>query len=313
MIDLIKQEISKNGDKSMIISTQCLQNLKQDIEELKKNNSLNTYIKKVINNYDFELPKLSFEIHSIIIVASPSPFVKVKFNLKGKKIYLTIPPSYIDMSSKPVTIEKYLNAFLNPAGYHAKYTESLPQKLLAVRSGLGVYGRNNICYVEGMGSFLKIATYYSDVPCEKSNWHELRQTDLCRSCKACMYRCPTKAITSESHLIKADRCLTHFNEHSVEEFPSWIDPSSHNCIVGCLECQSCCPNNKEHMNNIIEPIEFTEEETLLLIDGKPLELYPDTLTEKIKILGIFDYLDALPRNLRALMNRSEYITTDTKN
>ncbi|MGB7604571.1 MAG: hypothetical protein WBL93_03745 [Lutisporaceae bacterium] len=118
MIDLIKHEITKNGDKSTIISTQCLQNLKHDIEELKENNSLNTYIKKVINNYDFD-------IHSIIIVASPSPFVKVKFNLKGKKIQLTIPPSYIDMSSKPVTIEKYLNAFLNSTGYHEKYTESL--------------------------------------------------------------------------------------------------------------------------------------------------------------------------------------------
>ena len=35
-------------------------------------------------------------------------------------------------------------------------------KLAAVRSGLAQYGRNNICYVEGMGSFFSFHAYLTD-------------------------------------------------------------------------------------------------------------------------------------------------------
>ena len=42
------------------------------------------------------------------------------------------------------------NAFLNPRGYHVQYAPRLLRKLFAVRSGPRVYGRNNICYVEGI-------------------------------------------------------------------------------------------------------------------------------------------------------------------
>jgi epoxyqueuosine reductase len=36
----------------------------------------------------------------------------------------------------------------------------LPLKSLAVRSGLAAYGRNNVCYVPGMGSFLELVGLY---------------------------------------------------------------------------------------------------------------------------------------------------------
>jgi epoxyqueuosine reductase len=37
-------------------------------------------------------------------------------------------------------------------------------KRLAVRSGLARYGRNNVTYVEGMGSFLELSASLTDMP-----------------------------------------------------------------------------------------------------------------------------------------------------
>lgn len=308
MIELIKQEILNHGDKAKIVPIERLQDIKQDIEDLKSSGFLNNFTNFIVNDlYMLDLPDTDFEIRSIIIVASPSPsLVKVGFNWEGKKITLMIPAAYIDNITKPVAIEQYLNEFLGPKGHHVTYVPRLPRKLLAVRSGLSVYGRNNISYVEGMGSFLNLATYLSDITCMEESWYGLCQMDLCKDCKACLNNCPTGAITNERYLIKADRCLTYFNESiGTGDFPEWIHPLSHNSLYGCLKCQMICPKNRKYLDNIVEPVEFTEEETLLLLARKPLEQFPEKLVLKIRKLDMFDYLDALPRNLKVLLDKED--------
>ncbi|MCX7774023.1 MAG: hypothetical protein N2376_13015 [Clostridia bacterium] len=207
------------------------------------------------------------------------------------------------MYTRPVIIEEFLNNTLNPAGYHAWYTDKLPQKLMAVRSGLGVYGRNNICYVQGMGSFNKLTTFFSDMPCDDKSWHDLRQTAFCRSCKICLKKCPTQAITDESRLIHWDRCLTHFNEHSGTDFPQWIAPSAHNSIVGCMACQYSCPSNREFILNADGPVVFSEGETRLLLAGNPSDTFSDALRGKLQDSGLMPYLGVLPRNLKFLFDK----------
>jgi epoxyqueuosine reductase len=306
MIELLKQEILKHGDNSKIVPLNRLQNIKQDIEDLKGTGFLNNFQKFIVNDlYMLELPDTDFEICSIIIVASPSPsLAKITFNWKGKRIPLMLPAGYIYKEMMPPNIEQYLNEFLGPRGYHIKHAPKLPRKLLAVRSGLGVYGRNNICYIEGMGSSLILAPYFSDIPCLEESWHDIQQMDLCKTCKACLSNCPTGAIADERFLINNERCLTYFNEAGGEwDFPEWMDPSSHNCIYGCMKCQVICPKNKEYMDNIIEPVEFTEKETLILLEGKPLEQFSEELKQKIKELEMFNYLGALPRNLKVLLDK----------
>lgn len=306
MIELIKQEILKHGDRAKIVPIKCLQKIKQDAERIINSGLLNNFQKDIVNSFHgIDLPDTDFEICSIIIVASPSPsLVKVTFNWKGKRIPLMLPAAYIDNVTAPTDIEHYLNEFLNPRGYYIKYSPRLPRKLLAVRSGLGVYGRNNICYIEGMGSFLNLALYFSNISCMEENWHEIRQMDVCRNCKACLNNCPTGAIINERFLINNERCLTYFNEADAKwDFPEWVHPSLHHCIYGCLKCQNICPKNKEYLDNIVEPVEFSEEEAQLLLEGKPLEQFPEKMKQKVKELDMFDYLAALPRNLKILLNR----------
>jgi len=178
----------------------------------------------------------------------------------------------------------------------------LPEKLLAVRSGLGSYGRNNICYVNGMGSFHQLVVFYTELPCEEDNWQESQLMESCEGCSACLDNCPTGAITPERFLLRAERCITFHNERR-EDFPTWIDPSWHKCIVGCLDCQAICPENKNILEWVEEKGEFSQEETALLLEGKMLNRLSSTLIIKLTQLDLMEYLDVLPRNLSVLLDK----------
>jgi epoxyqueuosine reductase len=306
MTESMIQEILDHDDKSAIVPISRLQDIKQDIENLKSGGFLNDFQKYIVNDlYVTEVPDTDFEIRSILVIASPRPLLaRIAFHWQGKRIPLMLPASYLDEVSGPLRIEHRLNEFLNPRGHHVQYAPRLPRKLFAVRSGLGVYGRNNICYVEGMGSSPLLATYFSDIPCTEESWHDICQMDLCKTCKACLNNCPTGAITTDRFLINNERCLTYCNEAGAEkDFPEWIPPSAHHTIYGCLRCQTVCPVNKDHVHTIIEPAEFTEEETVLLVEGKSFELFPEALKQKVKALDMLNYLGALPRNLSILFDR----------
>jgi epoxyqueuosine reductase len=305
MIEMVKQKMQENGYAVQIISIKHLEDLYKDVENLKSSVYFSETINTIVNDfYRFELPEVPFKINSIIVVASPSPLVKVIFNWKMKKVPLMIPPTYLDNFTKSIEIESCLDEILSENNFHVKNTQSLPQKLLGVRSGLCAYGRNNICYINGMGSFALLSVFYSDVECMEDNWYEIRQMESCNKCSACINKCPTAAITNDRYLIKVERCITYHNEFTgVCDFPQWINPSSHNCIVGCLRCQTSCPKNKEYLNNIIEPVEFSNDETLLLLEGRVLDDLPSSLIQKIKQLNLVDYYDLLPRNLKVLLDK----------
>ena len=307
MIELMRREMLKRGEKLTMIPVSRLQDIRQDIEDLKKRNTLNDFQQFIINKiYQLDLPKVDFEIKSILLVATPSPaMTNINLHWEGKSYIFPIPATYTDFISLPIQLGQYLNEMLNPKGYHAVFASSLPRKLLAVRSGLGIYGRNNICYVDGMGSFLNISTFYTDIPCTEDAWYDIRQMDSCRNCRACVNNCPTGAITEERTLIDTGRCLTFYNEAGEDcDFPEWIDMSAHNSIVGCMRCQSICPKNKEYLNNTVGLYDFDEAETALLLDGAPLEQFSAGMKQKLEALGITDYLGTLPRNLKVLLNIS---------
>jgi epoxyqueuosine reductase len=306
LVEQIKIEIARHGDKSSIVPVERLRDIRRDIDVLQSRESLNAFQRHVLNDiYRVESPSAGFEVRSVVIVASPSASsARLVFGWEGRRIPATLPAGYIDAASAPAGIAAYLNGFLRPLGHHVQYAPRLPRKLLAVRSGLGLYGRNNICYVEGMGSFLNLALFFSDIPCAEESWQEVRQMDVCRSCRACLRNCPTGAIMAGRFLIDNERCLTFHNEAGAEcDFPEWIDPSSHNCLYGCSRCQSICPANRKNADSAVEAAEFTEEETRLLLMGESMDRFPEELERKVRALDMVQYLGALPRNLRILFGR----------
>ncbi len=307
MIDWLNHEIEKNGDRAAVVPVGRLQDLRRDVEVMQVREDLNNFQKYILGGiYSLDLPETGFKIRSMVIFASPSPAsVPLLFAWKGKRVPLAVPASYLGKNRTPVRIQAYLETLLRPRGLHAMYAPRLPHKLLAVRSGLGAYGRNNICYVEGMGSFLNLNPFFTDIPCEEDGWRDIRQMDLCQTCQACLQHCPTGAILPDRFLIDNERCLTYFNEAGNEwDFPQWIDPSSHHTLYGCMRCQAACPANRPYLENAAEPLEFLEEETAALLEMRPFEQLTTGLKEKIDRLDAAEYLGALPRNLRAVLKKA---------
>jgi epoxyqueuosine reductase len=166
-----------------------------------------------------------------------------------------------------------------------------------------VYGKNNIAYVDGMGSFFSFAAFYSDLPCGTDGWTEARAAELCSGCAICLRSCPTGAIRGERFLIDNERCLSFLNEQG-GDFPGWLPLSVHHCLYDCLRCQLGCPMNSDHVDKVAPPFSFDEMETELLLSGAPAASYPAAMALKSKLLGLDQWPDGIPRNLKTLFQLS---------
>lgn len=304
MIEALKQEALLHGDKLHVLPIKHLQTIKNEIDLFKENEELNGFHEWIIQNlYCFDVPKVDFSIKSIILVAVPHPtYANLEFERQGKKYN-----SFGIVKSDFENTEGYLSDFLVPKSYHIVPVYNLPMKRMASQCGLAVYGRNNICYVDNMGSNFSFAAYFSDVPCEDDYWNKMSYAEACTDCKACINNCPTGAIRSDRFLIDNDRCLSCLNE-GAEEFPEWLPKSAHHCLYDCLKCQLICPMNKEYNSKVMSPIKFDEKETDMLLGGVPFGEYSDELKMKAKILGMAEWPDsvkAIPRNLRVLFEICE--------
>ena len=298
------EKLDAKGYKGKIVSAKYIPDLQNSVKKFKDQRLLDPdFYEEYKKYFDFE-PKTGFgEVKSLFMVAMPQPQYEIVFNWKNKEVPLKVPPTYLHGRALINETKAFLTDLLKPSGHSVEFAR-LPQKTLAMRAGLAEYGRNNITYIQGLGSFHRLFTFYSDFPYEQDGWQELRMMDLCKECSACVRKCPTGAIPEDRFLLRAERCLTFHNEHPVDvPFPDWIDPSWHNCLVGCLHCQKVCPAN-ENVINWIEPgPSFSEEETKLLLSGATVENLPDETRRKVEEYGLAYYLSVYPRNLGVILKR----------
>jgi len=251
--------------------------------------------------FSFDPPAGLPDARSILIVAVPTPQMRIVFHFHGKGVPVVVPPTYVSYTPRTEWVQAILASWLQEEGYDLAKPR-LPLKTLAVCSGLAEYGRNNICFVPGMGSFLQLVGAFVDIPCESDPWREPRMLDRCESCVACMRLCPTGAITADRFLLHAEQCLTYHNE-AAGDFPDWIDSSWHHCLIGCMRCQSACPENKPLLGWCEDRAEFSEQETALFIQRVPFDRLPAETATKMKGLEINEDYRLLCRNLSMLLAR----------
>ena len=251
--------------------------------------------------FSYSLPRDLPNSRSIIIVATPTPPMRITFHWHGEPVPVVVPPTYVSYTSRTHITQALLAEWLENEGYHLAEA-LLPLKTLAVQSGLASYGRNNICYVDGMGSFLQLVGAFSDIPCDEDSWREPAALNRCEACTACIHKCPTGAITRDRFLLFAERCLTYHNE-AVNDFPAWIDPSWHHCLIGCMRCQNVCPENKGLLGWFEDREEFSEHETALLINHVPFDQLPEDTVVKIRRLEINEDYRFLCRNLAMILRQ----------
>jgi epoxyqueuosine reductase len=296
----LHERIGKQGFQGKIVSIEHVKELEAEIMTRYQKGLFDPDLYDAyLASFDFACQKKLRDARSLIVVAVPQPQVQVTFLRQNKSYPVVIPPTYY--SAVDSDVADLLKAVFEPQGYQLQKVR-LPEKLLAVRSGLARYGKNNITYVKEMGSFQRPVVFISDYPGEEDSWGEATVLQHCENCSACMKACPTRAIVSDRFQIYAQRCLTFHNEAS-RPFPQWLSASWHNCLVGCMICQKVCPANKAFVKWIETGVTFDNEETDLILDGFSRERLPLKTIEKLKRLDIMSYYDVLGRNLKALMEK----------
>ena len=128
--------------------------------------------------------------------------------------------------------------------------------------------------------------------------------ERCTHCWACVKNCPTGAIRKDRFIIDNERCLSNLNE-SPGEFPAWLPKSVHHCLYDCLKCQIICPMDRAYLDHVIGPVQFSEEETELLLSGGPLDAFSPELKQKSKLLGLDPWIENMPRNLKVLFELND--------
>ena len=238
---------------------------------------------------------------SILLISAPACQRRVTFHYKGETHEFIVPPTYGRGDAVRRQVRKLVKGIDEED--RPRLADAIPPlKLLAVRSGLAMYGRNNVTYVPGHGSFHRLLAFYTDVDAPNGQWIEKKALPKCSTCRACISACPTSAISKDRFLIKAERCLSCMNERTnAHPFPRWVKPGSHNAIVGCMTCQRVCPYNREFLDDIEDGPSFSEEDTAYILRGKYSGKRAAAIRRKLNSAGVD--MSILPRNLEALLSR----------
>lgn len=297
----LKLKLNDFGAECRMVSINHIQELESEYEKSFENSLIDKQLhKRYIKDYiDFSLKEKYPSIHSLIIIATPSPQVDIKFQIENKEFWLKIPPIYSDRLELAGRIKEITSEIFDNNGYKT-FPVILPKKLIAVKSGLAKYGKNNLAYVNGMGSYHRLTLFAADLHCENDSWQKTQMLGRCEKCFACQKSCPTSAIGDNNFVIKAERCLAYLNEQT-GLFPDWVDPISHNCIIGCIKCQDSCPENKSYISASKFKEEFNEKETHMILNEIPYDELPENLQTKISNLCLKYYYKQLSRNISPLI------------
>jgi reductive dehalogenase len=145
---------------------------------------------------------------------------------------------------KAAEISMLMTAVLQSLGYAAKahydahYDVMLPP--LAVKSGLGELGRNNILIADKYGSRVRIGAITTNLPLQVDNKVSLGADHFCSICKKCAENCPSNALSNEEKVnvrgtnkwpTDVERCYTMWLKYGTD----------------CGICMACCPFS--HRNN----------------------------------------------------------------
>lgn len=125
-------------------------------------------------------------------------------------------------------------------GLKAIATPPIYVKPLAVRSGLGEFGRNGLVSVGRFGTRVSLHAILLNAEIETHDIEEKTFSDQCLHCGACVKACPTGALDGTGR-VNIAKCLRAQPEG--EPFPEALREKLGGCLLGCDLCQRACPRN----------------------------------------------------------------------
>lgn len=299
-------EVPDSIFKYRVMSVRHLEELQADFEALDAEGKVsnNPVFRSYIQQKKHHLPESLPETKSVIVLAAFTPLMTVDFHYQGTAHKILLSHYYDNGITEDQLKNTILNKIIGNHQYHLENAEMhVLLKRLAVRTGLGKYGRNNICYVEGMGSFLTLYAFFTDFEFEEDNWQEAQLLDSCTNCKVCLKQCPTGSISEDSFVINIERCIPLYNEVA-GEFPKWLDSASHSALMGCLRCQLPCPANREVAKRTQMLDSISEDETEKILNRNLDEEFVQSICEKLRMFKpehASYFMPVIARNLQVLL------------
>lgn len=129
--------------------------------------------------------------------------------------------------------------YISKQGYEAVEGQNIPLKHVAVRIGLGSYGKNGLLYTKQYGSFIALRSIITNAPFAPDN---LQQEDVCTGCNACLKACPTKALYAP-YKVNPKLCINPVGRKD-SYIPEDMRKKMRNWLRGCDICQEVCPINR---------------------------------------------------------------------
>lgn len=124
--------------------------------------------------------------------------------------------------------------------YRRELSARIPLKALAVKAGIGVYGKNAIVHVEGYGSWVELGCVVTDAPLDVEE-HSHRRSD-CGDCTACVEACPTQAI-EHPYKVVPELCIAGLLDVGAPPPSRALRAKLGDRLAGCEACQTVCPKN----------------------------------------------------------------------
>jgi len=113
------------------------------------------------------------------------------------------------------------------------------EKPIAVRSGIGYYGKHSVVINQTFGSWIVLGEIITDIEIEPDKALDIN----CGQCEECIDACPTRAIVAP-YIIDRRRCIQELtNWYGV--LPNDIAEVWGNRLYGCTVCQDVCPVNSK--------------------------------------------------------------------
>ena len=118
---------------------------------------------------------------------------------------------------------------------------------VAIKSGLGVMGKNRLLINENLGSYFFIGYALTDFEIAP----DVPKGGTCLSCNRCLISCPGGALTGDG--FKLDNCASHISQKKGDLTEEEIKIFRKSKLIwGCDICQEVCPMNKVPLKSMVE-------------------------------------------------------------